>query len=78
VRKGRPWSLPLTVRTAATGRRLLADEPDFAPVGAFFGVSKSAADHIVDHLGPALALQQRKRFRKGTVLIVNNAPGQYT
>lgn len=36
-----------------------------------FGVSKSAADRIVDHLGPALALQPRKRFRKGTVLIVD-------
>lgn len=29
------------------------------------------ADRIVDHLGPALAVQQRKRFRKDTVLIVD-------
>lgn len=36
-----------------------------------FGVSKSAADRIIDHLGPALALQQRKRFREDTVLIVD-------
>jgi hypothetical protein len=36
-----------------------------------FGVSKSAADRIVDHLGPMLALQPRKRFAKGTVLIVD-------
>jgi hypothetical protein len=36
-----------------------------------FGVSKSAADRFIDHLGPALALQQRKRFRKDTVLIVD-------
>jgi hypothetical protein len=36
-----------------------------------FGVSKSAADRIVDHLGPALALQPRRRFRKNTVLIVD-------
>ncbi|GGV83835.1 hypothetical protein GCM10010499_51430 [Streptomyces thermoviolaceus subsp. apingens] len=38
-------------------------------------MSKSAADRIIDHLGPALALQQRKRFRKGTVLIVDGTLG---
>ncbi|WP_419249010.1 hypothetical protein [Streptomyces canus] len=31
-----------------------------------FGVSKSAADRIIDHLGPMLALRQRRRFRKDT------------
>lgn len=36
-----------------------------------FGVSKSAADRIIAHLGPAFALQPRKRFRKDTVLIVD-------
>ena len=36
-----------------------------------FGISKSAADRIIDHLGPLLALRQRKRFRKNTVLIVD-------
>ncbi len=36
-----------------------------------FGVSKSAADRIVDHTGPLLALKQRRRFREGTVLIVD-------
>lgn len=36
-----------------------------------FGVSKSAADRIIDHLGPKLALQPRKRFAKDTVLIVD-------
>jgi hypothetical protein len=36
-----------------------------------FGVSKSAADRIIDHRGPALALKQRKLFRKDTVLIVD-------
>jgi hypothetical protein len=35
------------------------------------GVSKSAADRIIDNLPPSLALQQRKRFRKDTVLIVD-------
>ena len=67
-RTGRPWSLPLddrvllvtAWRTHLTLRRL-------APL---FGVSKSAADRIVDHLAPLLALPPRKRFRKDTVLIV--------
>lgn len=36
-----------------------------------FGVSKSAADRIIDHLGPALAVRPRKRFRQDTVLIVD-------
>ncbi|MFE2554407.1 transposase [Streptomyces sp. NPDC059355] len=70
VRKGRPWSLPLEDRalpvaaywrTNLTMRRL-------APL---FGVSRSAADRIIDHLGPMLALQPRKRFTKDTVLIVD-------
>lgn len=36
-----------------------------------FGVSKSAADRIIARLGPALALQSRKRFTKDTILIVD-------
>ncbi|SFG80491.1 hypothetical protein SAMN02787118_12956 [Streptomyces mirabilis] len=36
-----------------------------------FGVSKSAADRVIDHLGPMLAPQPRKRFAKDTVLIVD-------
>jgi hypothetical protein len=36
-----------------------------------FGVSKSAADRIIAHLGPLLALQPRKTFRRDTVLIVD-------
>jgi len=70
ARCGRPWSLPLEDRillvtaywrTNLTMRQL-------APL---FGISKSAADRITDHLGPKLALQPRKRFRKDTVLIVD-------
>jgi hypothetical protein len=34
-------------------------------------VSRSAADRVIDHLGPALALQPRKRFREDTVLLVD-------
>jgi hypothetical protein len=70
VRKGRPWSLPLEDRVllvAAYWRTNLT----LRQLAPLFGVSKSAADRIIDHLGPALALQQRKRFRKDTVLIVD-------
>ncbi|MEU1848455.1 transposase [Streptomyces sp. NPDC019990] len=70
VRKGRPWSLPLQDRvplvTAYWRTNLTLRQ--LAPL---FGVSKSAADRIVDQLGPLLALRQRKRFRKETVLIVD-------
>jgi hypothetical protein len=70
VRKGRPWSLPLDDRAllvAAYWRTNLTMR-QLAPL---FGVSKSAADRIIDHLGPKLALQPRKRFAKDTVLIVD-------
>ncbi len=67
---GRPWSLPLEDRVllvAAYWRTNLTMR-QLAPL---FGVSKSAADRIIDHLGPMLALQPRKRFAKDTVLIVD-------
>jgi hypothetical protein len=70
VRKGRPWSLPLEDRVllvAAYWRTNLT----LRQLAPLFGVSKSAADRIIDHLGPSLDLQQRKRFRKDTVLIVD-------
>jgi hypothetical protein len=69
VRKGRPWSLPLEDRVllvAAYWRTNLT----LRQLAPLFGVPKSAADRMVDHLGPALALQPRRRFRKNTVLIV--------
>ncbi|MET7922335.1 transposase [Streptomyces avermitilis] len=70
VRKGRPWGIPLEDRTllvAAYWRTNLTMR-QLAPL---FGVSKSAADRIIDHLGPMFALQPRKRFAKNTVLIVD-------
>jgi hypothetical protein len=36
-----------------------------------FGISKSAADRIIDDVGPKLALRPRKRFAPNTVLIVD-------
>ncbi|MFE7810239.1 transposase [Streptomyces sp. NPDC057430] len=70
VRRGRPWSLPLEDRvllvTAYWRTNLTLRQ--LAPL---FGVSKSAADRIIGHLGPLLALKPRRRFRKDTVLIVD-------
>jgi hypothetical protein len=69
-RRGRPWGLPLADRVllvAAYWRTNLT----VRQLGPFFGVSKSAAARIIDHLGPKLALQPRKRFAKDTVLIVD-------
>ncbi|MFB6632145.1 transposase [Streptomyces sp. NPDC056362] len=70
VRRGRPWGLPLEDRAllVVTYWRTNLTMRQLAPL---FGVSKSAADRIIDHLGPMLALQPRKRFAKDTVLIVD-------
>ena len=70
VRRGRPWSLPLEDRVllVATYWRTNLTLRQLAPL---FGVSKSAADRIVDDLGPRLALKQRRRYRKDAVLIVD-------
>ncbi len=68
--RGRPWKLPLQDRVllvAAYWRTNLTPR-QLAPL---FGVSKSAADRVVDHLGPKLALPRRRRFRKDAVLIVD-------
>lgn len=68
--RGRPWKLSLEDRvllvaaywhTNLTLRQL-------APL---FGVSKSTADRVIDHLGPRLALAPRRRFAKDAVLIVD-------
>jgi Transposase DDE domain/Helix-turn-helix of DDE superfamily endonuclease len=70
LQRGRPWGLPLEDRillVAAYWRTNLTMR-QLAPL---FGISKSAADRIIDHLGPLLALQPRKRFRKDTVLIAD-------
>ncbi|MEV7960086.1 transposase [Streptomyces sp. NPDC088141] len=69
-RPGRPWSLPLKDRVllvAAYWRTNLT----LRQLAPLFGVSKSAADRIIDHTGPMLALKQRQRFRKDAVLIVD-------
>lgn len=70
VRRGRPWRLPLEDRVllvAAYWRTNLT----LRQLAPLFGVSKSAAERIIGHLGPLLALNPRRRFRKDTVLIVD-------
>ncbi|WP_091027199.1 transposase [Glycomyces harbinensis] len=70
LRRGRPWSLPLADRVllvAAYWRTNLT----LRQLAPLFGVSKSAADRIMGDLGPKVALRPRKRFARGTVLIVN-------
>lgn len=42
-------------------------------LGPLFGFSKSAAHRIIDRLGPLLAIQPRRPFRKDAVLIVDGA-----
>ncbi|MEU6847466.1 transposase [Streptomyces sp. NPDC046716] len=70
LKRGRPWGLPFEDRillVAAYWRTNLT----MRQIAPLFGISKSAADRIIDHLGPLLALLLRKRFRKDTVLIVD-------
>ncbi|MFE1957077.1 transposase [Streptomyces sp. NPDC059479] len=68
--RGRPRKLSLENRVllvAAYWRtNLTMRQP--APL---FGVSKSAADRVIDHLGPKLVLQPCRRFAKDAVLIVD-------
>lgn len=70
VRKGRPWGLSLEDRTLLVTAywRTNLTMRQLAPP---FGISKSAADRIIDHQGPMFALQSRKRFAKDAVLIVD-------
>jgi hypothetical protein len=58
-------------RPRAPRRRILANQLDFAPAAPLFGISKSAADRIIDHIGPLLALKRRQRFSASNVLIVD-------
>lgn len=69
-RRARPWRLPLADRVllATAYWRTNLTLRQLAPL---FGVSKSAASRIIDHLGPKLALTPRKRFVKNAVLIVD-------
>ncbi|MDX3059461.1 transposase family protein [Streptomyces sp. NE06-03E] len=70
VGKGRPWSLSLEDRTllvAAYWRTNLT----MRQLALLFGVSKSAAVRIIDHLGPMIALRPPRCFANDTVLIAD-------
>jgi DDE superfamily endonuclease/DDE family transposase len=67
--RGRPWKLPLEDRVLLVAAYWRTDLT-MRQLAPLFGVSKSAADRIIGHLGPELALRQR-RFGKDTVLIVD-------
>ncbi|MFI1523705.1 transposase family protein [Kitasatospora cineracea] len=70
VRPGRPWSLPLEDRVLLVAAYWRTDLT-LRQLAPLFGVSKPAADRIIDHVGPLLALKPRHRFRKDTALIVD-------
>lgn len=55
------------------GHGLLAHSSDLTlrQPAPLFGISKSTASRVINHLGLLLALQPRKRFAKNTVLIAD-------
>ncbi len=63
-------SLPLEDRALLVAAHWRTDLT-MRQLAPLFGVSKSAADRIIDHLGPVLALPPRKRFAEDAVLIVD-------
>ncbi|MEU8034311.1 transposase [Streptomyces sp. NPDC049099] len=69
-RTGRPWGLSLEDRILLVAAYWRTNLP-MRQLALLFGVSKSAADRIIDHIGPLLALPPRRRFARGTVLIVD-------
>ncbi|MFJ4428583.1 transposase [Streptomyces bobili] len=72
VQRGWPWRLSLENRglLAATYWRTNLTLRQVAPL---FGISKSAADRILDHLAPLLAISPARRPRKDTVYIVDGS-----
>ncbi|MFJ5678285.1 transposase [Streptomyces sp. NPDC093097] len=69
-RRGRPWSLSLDDRVLLVAPYWRTNLT-MRQLALLFGISKSAADRIIDHVGPLLRLRARRRFRKDTVLIVD-------
>lgn len=68
--RGRPWGLPLEdqgLLVVAYWRTNLT----MRPLAPLFGISKSAADRIIDQLGPLIAFQPRRGFAKDAVLVVD-------
>ncbi|MEY9992988.1 hypothetical protein ABIE67_005020 [Streptomyces sp. V4I8] len=57
-------------RPCVVGSDVLANRYHVATGGTAGGISKSAADRILDHLAPLVAISPALRTRKGTVYIV--------
>jgi hypothetical protein len=70
VRRGRPWSLPLKDRVLLVAAYWCTNLT-LRQLASLFGISKSAADRIINRLAPLLAPRPRRRFCKDTVLIVD-------
>lgn len=68
--RGRPWKLSLEDRVLLVAAYWLTNLT-MRQLGPLFGVSKSAADRVIDDLGPRMALQPHRRFAKDAVLIVD-------
>ncbi|MFJ4092952.1 transposase [Kitasatospora sp. NPDC089913] len=70
VQRGRPWRLWLEDRVllVATYWRTNLTLRQVAPL---FGISKFAADRVLDHLAPLLAISPARRSHQDTVLIVD-------
>lgn len=71
-RRGRPWGLPFEARILL-GTAYWRTKWSMRQLAPLLGVSESAADRTIDHLGPEIALQPRERFRRHTVLIVDGS-----
>lgn len=68
---GRPWALPPEDRVLLVATYWRTNLT-MRQIGPLFGVSKSVADRVIDHIGPLLALAPvRRHHPEGTVLIVD-------
>ncbi|MGW7276337.1 transposase [Streptomyces sp. NPDC054864] len=70
IQRGRPWRLPLADRVLLVATYWRTNLT-LRQVASLFGISKSAADRILDHLAPLLAISAARRKREDTVYIVD-------
>lgn len=70
IQRGRPWRLPLEDRVLLVATYWRTNLT-LRQVALLFGISKSAADRILDHLAPLLAISPARRKLEDTVYIVD-------
>lgn len=75
IHKGRPWGLCLEDRALLVAAYWRANLT-MRQLATLFGVSKSTADCVIDHLGPMLALQHA-RVRQERRAHCGRHPGAY-